>query len=347
MLDEELEKLGKNIETEDFIKLEYYYKKNYFFNNFSSYMNSGKFTKLIELYYTSREKLFLYLEEKKKEVEFILEKNNISLDIDLEEIAMKIFNQVYDNDEEFFKYNMLAYKIALDESIKDFESFSQGDYYYLANQVEVILNFIKKLLFDFKILYERTCFRRTEVLPSTELFSIFEEDIRGYTTNDFAKAPLKIIVLRQIIEVKIKRSLGFINILNIENNTEVIVNISDFFEYIKKKEKQNKIKLPVKLDILIAMNKASNRYIHTGEFSNFFSWHEKIAQILLREFCFKRYPETTNIEASFLMTKSLADTLEQDLQNFFEEKGKRIKKFSGAIKINLKHLEITVVDKIE
>lgn len=346
MLDEELEKLGKNIEIEEFIKLEYYYKKNYFFNNSLSYSNSGKFTELIGLYYTSREKLFLYLEKKKEEVEVILEEEKISLDIDLEEIAIKIFNQTYNSNEEFFKYNILAYKIALDESIKDFKNFSQGNY-YLANQVEVILNFIEKILFDFKSLYKGTCFRRKEVLPSIELFSIFEEDIIGYVTNDFAKAPLKITILRQIIEVKIKRSLGFINILNIENNDEVIVNISELFEYIKKKEKQNQIKLPVKLDVLIAMNKASNRYIHTGEFFNFFSWHEKIAQILLREFCFKRYPETTNIEGSFLMTRSLINTLEQDLQNFFEKKGKRIKKFSGAIKINLKNPEITIVDKIE
>lgn len=346
MLDEELEELGKNIKIEDFIKLEYYYKKNYFFNNYLSYSNSGKFIELIKLYYTSKEKLFSYLEEKKKEVERILKKEKISLDIDLEEIAIKIFNQTYDSNEEFFKYNILAYKIALDESIKDFENFSQENY-YLANQVEIILNFIEKILFDFKSLYKGTCFRRKEVLPSMELFSIFEEDIRGYTTSDFAKAPLKIIVLRQIIEVKIKRSLGFINISNSKNNNEIIVNISDLFEYIKEKEKQNQIKLPVKLDVLIAMNKASNVYVHTGKFFNFFSWHEKIAQILLREFCCKRYPETTNIEGSFLMTRSLINTLEQDLQNFFEKKCKRIKRFSGAVKINLKTPEITVVDKIK
>lgn len=342
MLDEELKELGEKISSEEMIKLEYFYKKNMFDKNILFCMEIGRYNQLIKLYYKSREELFLYLEKKKEEIENFLKEKNIISDIDLEMIAIKIFNQNYIDDDEFYKYNLLACKIALDESIKEFKYFFNA-HYYLTNEIENILNFIDKILFDFNSLFFGSCFRRKDVMPGMELFAIFEEEMKGYTNGTFAKGPLKIFILRQIIELKIKNSLGIINIENEQKKKEIIINISTLFKYIKEKEEQKQMKLPIKLEVIKAMNKATNIYVHTGQFYNFYSWHEKISQILLREYCFKNHTERTHVEGSFLMTKSLLSILEDDLKKFI----KKEVKFSDNIKINLKKPEVIIVDKIE
>jgi hypothetical protein len=338
--DDKFKELAEKLTFDEFTKLEYYVYSKDFSLNWMRYSDSGKFYRLKKMYYSSKKELIEYLDDQEVKIKNILSEKHIDDNVDFNELVIKLFSNEFTDEEEYLKYNLLGYKISLHKTIEEFKRDIENNY-YLVDSTENMLEFIEKLIFDFNSIYTKNCSRRKRVMPGMELLPVYEETIKGYLTSDFAKPATSIFILRQIIEVKIKRTLGISCVKNANTGENKIVNISILLKYIKEKENMKEIISPVDIDMLVAINKATNQYIHTGNFYNIMSWHEKIGQIVLKELCFKRNTQQqTHIEGNFIILKSLYDNLENDLKAFLFPKN------ASNIQIQLFEAEATIVEQL-
>lgn len=300
------------------------------------YNNSGNIYRFIDDYYKDKTSLLEHIKNKENEIIDFMNQIKICQTIDLENLALILFKNKYKSDDEYLKYNLLGWKLAFSETMKEFINFIDGDSFYLTDEVLVQIKFIEKLLFDARCICNTNSFRRKRIMPGIELLPVYEETIRGYMVSDYARPSTSIFVMRQIIELKIRRTLGIECVYNKKYNNEEMIELSKLIKFIEKKEKNNEVVSPVSINLLKAINISTNRYIHTGNFGNFLSWHEKIGQIILRDLCFKENEFKTHIEGSFIIRKSLVDNMEFELRNFL--------KWDENIECYFSKPEATVID---
>lgn len=334
---ENIKKIAEEISFSDLRYIEYYFNKKDFESGGNIQINNnGNIYRLIDSYYKGPNSLLKHIKEKEEEIIEVMKSKNICEDIGIERLALKLFKNDYKSKDEYIKYNLLGWKVAFTETLTDFIKFIQDDSFYLTRITIMQIKFIEKLLFDANCICYEGSYRRKRIMPGIELLPVYEETIRGYMVSDFARPSTSIFIMRQIIELKIKRTLGIEYIFNTKNKREEVIKLSKLLNYIEKKEKSKEIISPVSIKLLKTINYSTNTYIHTGNFNNILSWHEKIGQLVLRNLCFKENEHKTHIEGSFVIKKSLLDILESDLIKFFN--------WDSNIKCSFSKPEATIVE---
>ncbi|WP_063563850.1 hypothetical protein [Paenibacillus sp. O199] len=280
-----------------------------------------------------------YIRERGDKILCSIEARGISIDktVDLESIAKDIFKQKKSENPEFMRYNVTAWNMSFEQCMSDLELFLD-EHYFLTENIMIQINFIDKLIFDVNDLLNGTRNRRKKILAGLDLFPLYEETIRGYTISEFAKPSSSIFFMRQIIELKLKRAIGIRQAYNKSTKKYEELTMPRLIEFYKKLERKELLVSPVSLDLLRIMIKASNHYIHTGEFNEFFSWHEKIGQMILRELCFKKDERIQSMEGTFIIDKRLDNTMEKKIKEHFN--------WGSSVVIEWENAEATIINRI-
>jgi hypothetical protein len=175
----------------------------------------------------------------------------------------KIAKALFRNDESI-ALHVRAAKISLIRVYDDIQS--KLEMIYETPVIEGLIRFYGFLYFDIESMLFRKSGRRTVQSADMDIFQISKNIIFNLIPNGMVTIATSIILLRQAIETKIHQSFG-IRCFRDEENKEVAVNISYILSVLNKPKFKRKIRFPVDIELLLAINTWSNYYIHTGNFN--------------------------------------------------------------------------------
>jgi hypothetical protein len=226
---------------------------------------------------------------------------------------------------------------------KIFEIISTSLFY--SDYFEGLLNAYGNVLFDIECL--SGCSSRRELRgANSEIFPLSKQMMEYNFTYQYPVAESAIFLIRQAIEVHIKRGLGIKSLQNnikSNNSSKQDVPISAIITFLKQGIEEKKIALSIDIRVLRQINKWSNSYIHTGKF-NYPFWYVEWIQNYLNNFFYvhedikKLYKSIEqNISASIFVEKDYAANINALLRQ----------RFSNSELITYSRTELIIIESAE
>lgn len=251
------------------------------------------------------------MEKKYNELEDNIKKQSDS------EILVKFLDD--QSNEEYELENMMRSLKSVYDEIKKLTNEYYGTdlykgYWYLYSEI----------YFDFKCKYFQAGINRRQS-ADLDIFTLAKDLIHHYFVFTSPIIPSAIILIRQSIEVKILQTFGIKEFKN-EKGEIATIPISRLLAFSKEKCNKNLLEFPIDIDLLIAINRWCNSYIHTGFFSSQNWLVERIISVLCTLFLEPAYGKTCfDLEGSIKIKEEYLDNgFYSDLQEFLSKKGNKI-----------------------
>ncbi|EFM12043.1 hypothetical protein PaecuDRAFT_0723 [Paenibacillus curdlanolyticus YK9] len=196
---------------------------------------------------------------------------------------------------------------------------------FYSDTFEGLINTYGNMLFDAECLGGFSS-RRQSRLVSMEIFPLSRQMIEYNFTYQYPVVESAVFLIRQAIEVQIKRGLGILYLKrNKSNGSLADVPITQLIKYIKKEISNKRIALSVDINILELINKWVNSYIHTGIF-NYPLWYIEWIQFYLNDFFYVQkaisnlYESSEfNSNASIFAERNYAKKIQENLKRYFKD----------------------------
>ena len=204
---------------------------------------------------------------------------NFNIQVD-EYVETDILKKLLNDDDFNLEAQSIAAKCSLERLYNKIITDASTELYY-SDAFEGMLNSYQQILFDAESLNE-SCRRRTKKVANTEIFHLAEHLSEYNFTYQYPVMETSVFLIRQAIETHIKNSLGISHakIKNKKGEAKNDIGISHLIKYLKEKIDAKNMSVGIDIELLGAINKWTNAYIHTGNFCYPFWYIEFIIKYL-------------------------------------------------------------------
>lgn len=248
---------------------------------------------LLDGYQTDKEKFFNLLNRQNDDILKKIAEKHLPIDNSCKDLAdIKLAEEIF-TENCSLRYKLIAAERSLNriyQLLKDEEK-----YYFDTEYYEGLIYLFGNIFFDIESLIS-TAHRRTLQDVGRDIFKLSKDLLRTYCMPNAPVIPTTIFLIRQTIELSIKRLFNFISICQKNTSKDIKIPISKFLEFLS--EKEESLNWPVPISLLIKINKWSNYYIHTGNFRQMY-WEVEWAHYLLTDFVYADIQLTYNYKKEF------------------------------------------------
>lgn len=229
------------------------------------------------------------------------------------------------NDDFNLEAQSIAAKCSLERLYNKIITNASTELYY-SDAFEGLLNSYHQILFDAKSLNE-SCWRRTKKVANIEIFHLAEQLSEYDFAYQYPVMETSVFLIRQAIETHIKNSLGISHakIKSKKGEAKNDIGISHLIKYLKEKIDAKSMSVGIDIELLGAINKWTNAYVHTGNFYYPFWYIEFIIKYLKHFFfvpseIYNLYTsQESNIEASIFVEHNLSESINDDIEQYLEK----------------------------
>lgn len=283
-------------------------------------------TSIVYLLLTYRNGFTDFKNELDKQYKLIIQEINQKLIISKEyenmtdiDFSLKLFNKTGTPTEQI---KLLAAKKSINRIYKQLLTYTD---LYDTEYYEGFIYLFGNIKFDIETLLGKGCRRNPEQSVEQGIFKLSQDLLCNYIQPNSPSIPTTIFLIRQSIELKILREIGFISAIDNTNGIPKIIKISNVLNFLQEKQHANLINCILPIELLQGINNWANRYIHTGNFNQMY-WEVEWCHHILKEFVYPKLGE----KAISLNKNFSKEEFRKDFKEFI------FKKFPDKISINWK-----------